>query len=216
MGFETDIKKNLLNYTRFYIDETEIRFDGKTIPTNKIAGFGYFTIQQTGGLINSGRILALFLYELGKNQPHKLVGTYPLDGRNAEKNFALTIEALWKYAGEGLREALHASLMAGEEMVLDKGLKVNAAGAYTAKPGLFKMGTPTFTVWNDLSTQVNADDVLFLPGQEDLVVKQKSTQKTVGIFHLGRNNICLLNHYIHWLHTHPDAMNALMGGAKQV
>jgi hypothetical protein len=215
MGFEAEIKKNLLNFTRFYVDENEVCFDGKTIPTKNIAGFGCFSIQQTSGIIRSGRILALFIYELGKTKPYKLVGTYPVDGREAEKNFALAMEALWKYVGDHLRETLHASLLAGKELILEKGLKVNAAGAFTAKPGLFKMGALNFTPWNDLTTYIHSDDDLFLPGQEDLVVKRISTQKTVSIFHLGRNNICLFNHYIQWLQQHPQDLQTLLAQGKE-
>lgn len=200
MPFEIEVKKNAILSTQFYIDDKCIRFNGHNLLISYVSSFGYFTLQQNHGLIKTGKVFILFIYLKDQKKPVKLMGMYAFGGGSGNNTFELINEAVWKYVGNHLMKRLHASLLQGEEIVLDTGLRATAKYAYTAKPGLFKMGAEVPTAWKDIETTRL---------MEDLIVRNKSTRKKVGVHHMGRKNVILFERYCQWLQQNPGELYSL-------
>lgn len=200
MPFEIEVKKNALLSTQFYIDDKCIRFNNHNLLISHISGYGYFTLQQNHGLINTGKAFILMLYLMDQKKPVKLMGMYAFGGGSGNNTFELINENLWKYVGSNLMKLLHTSLMKGEEIRIDTGLRVTAKCAYTAKPGLFRMGPEIPTEWKDIETNRL---------MEDIIVRNKSTRKKVGVHHMGRKNVLLFESYCKWLQQNPGEMYSL-------
>lgn len=210
MPFETTFKKNPFSSVNFYIDELVVRIDGTEIPIQNISGFSYYVEQSRRMTMNTGKLFVVFIYEKNKPKPHKLVGMYAFDGGSGNENFSDVFRYLWVYIGDKQLEELHAKLLKGEEVLLNEYLLLTQKGVYTSLPGLFRMRKfKNFTYWNELQTLLPSEVVYTATGIDYFKVINHTTNKTVGKYHIGWNNMRLFDSYVNWLNENPDELERL-------
>jgi len=208
MPFETIVKKNAFSSTRFYIDKNKIEFDDHSILVKNIAGISYYSVQEKRGIINTGKLFLLLVFERDNEKPYKLLCMYAFGGGSGNEVFDGIFQHVNEYILQPLLLDLHKRLMNKEEVILNKYLTVNRQGAFTRKPGLFKMGGPVFNKWEELEMLWPTEDQVSVH-IEDLIIRNISSRQKVGVYHIGWKNSRLFYEYFQWLKANPERMGEL-------